>query len=305
MARIADLVSFEPDKVTITIDGERLEPAPGPDVSAHGPDRNLSVDEVGGIQLLGAGAHRPRPATLRGVPSLALPRNLAEAVTLDGDERRRAWLTTLPETVEHFQQRWSLRVGEPFQPGGQTAWVAPARSEAGGDLVLKLAWCHEEARHEADGLRAWNGRSAVFVHAAEELDGTAALLLERCVPGNTLASLPEPEQDTVIASLLRRLWREPAAGHPFRPLQEMCDAWADGFERRAAARPMSLDSGLAREGIALFRALPATADRNVLLCTDLHAENVLSAEREPWLMIDPKPYVGDPTYDALQHLLNC
>jgi streptomycin 6-kinase len=37
----------------------------------------------------------------------------------------------------------------------------------------------------------------------------------------------------------------------------------------------------------------------------LHAENVLAAEREPWLVIDPKPYVGDPTYDALQHLLNC
>jgi streptomycin 6-kinase len=31
----------------------------------------------------------------------------------------------------------------------------------------------------------------------------------------------------------------------------------------------------------------------------------LAAEREPWLVIDPKPYVGDPTYDALQHLLNC
>ncbi len=43
----------------------------------------------------------------------------------------------------------------------------------------------------------------------------------------------------------------------------------------------------------------------MLLCTDLHAENVLAAEREPWLVIDPKPYVGDPTYDALQHLLNC
>ena len=25
---------------------------------------------------------------------------------------------------------------------------------------------------------------------------------------------------------------------------------------------------------------------------------------EPWLIIDPKPYVGDPTYDPLQHLLN-
>ncbi len=43
----------------------------------------------------------------------------------------------------------------------------------------------------------------------------------------------------------------------------------------------------------------------MLLCTDLHAENVLAARREPWLVIDPKPYVGDPTYDPLQHLLNC
>ncbi len=52
MARIADLVSFEPDKVTITIDGEKLEPVPGQTVVAHGPDRNLSVDESGGIQLV-------------------------------------------------------------------------------------------------------------------------------------------------------------------------------------------------------------------------------------------------------------
>ena len=52
MARIAGLVSFEPDKVTITIDGEKLQPVPGQNVVAHGPDRNLSVDEVGAIQLV-------------------------------------------------------------------------------------------------------------------------------------------------------------------------------------------------------------------------------------------------------------
>jgi streptomycin 6-kinase len=55
----------------------------------------------------------------------------------------------------------------------------------------------------------------------------------------------------------------------------------------------------------LFRELPASADREVLLCTDLHAGNVLAAQREPWLAIDPKPYVGDPHYDVLQHMLNC
>jgi uncharacterized protein (DUF427 family) len=52
VGRIADLVSFYPEKVTITIDGEKLEPAPGQAVVAHGPDRNLSVDEIGGIQFL-------------------------------------------------------------------------------------------------------------------------------------------------------------------------------------------------------------------------------------------------------------
>jgi uncharacterized protein (DUF427 family) len=50
--RITDLVSFYPEKLTITLDGERLEPAPGQNVLPHGPDRNLSVDEIGGIQLI-------------------------------------------------------------------------------------------------------------------------------------------------------------------------------------------------------------------------------------------------------------
>ena len=85
----------------------------------------------------------------------------------------------------------------------------------------------------------------------------------------------------------------------------MCELWAEEFEHKNPGGGGGLDSGLAREGMALFRQLPATADREVLLCTDLHAGNVLAAEREPWLVIDPKPYVGDPTYDALQHMLNC
>jgi streptomycin 6-kinase len=57
--------------------------------------------------------------------------------------------------------------------------------------------------------------------------------------------------------------------------------------------------------MTLYRDLPASTERDVLLCTDLHAGNMLAAGREPWLVIDPKPYVGDPTYDALQHMLSC
>jgi streptomycin 6-kinase len=231
-----------------------------------------------------------------------MPRGLIDAAVRDG---RSWWLATVPVTVEGLGQRWSVSLGEPFEPGGQTAWVAPGRDDAGRDVVLKVGWRHPEAAHEADALVEWGGEGAVRLYAVEELEDTTALLLERCVPGTSLACRPESEQDTVIAGLLSRLWREPAPGHRYRSLQSMCDRWADEFDDKVAAGGTDLDLGLAREGIALFRALPSTAERAVLLCTDLHAGNVLAAQREPWLVIDPKPYVGDPTYDVLQHMLNC
>jgi len=199
---------------------------------------------------------------------------------------------------------WGLTVGEPFEHDGETAWVAPARGPAGEDLVLKLGTRHYESDHEADGLRVWDGDGVVRLHGVREFDDVTALLLERCRPGTELGQvLPETEQDVIVAGLLRRLWR-PAAW-PFRPLSSMCDAWAAGFERRYREDVSVLDPGLAREGIALFRSLPRNAGESVLLCTDLHGGNILAAEREPWLVIDPKPYAGDPAYDALQHMLNC
>jgi uncharacterized protein (DUF427 family) len=46
MAAIGDLVSFEPDRVEVTLDGRRLELEPGQTVVSHGVDRNLSIDEA-------------------------------------------------------------------------------------------------------------------------------------------------------------------------------------------------------------------------------------------------------------------
>ena len=231
---------------------------------------------------------------------LAIPHNLLDAAR---QENRTDWLGRLPLIVAELSGRWSLEVGAPFQPGGQTAWVAPVRDASGRALVIKIGWPHFEAADEAAGLAAWRGGGTVLLHAAETLADANALLLERCLPGSALSSRPEAEQDEVVAALLSRLWIRPPDRTSFRPLADMCTRWADSFE--AGGGSAALDPGLAREGIALFRELPASATRSVLLCTDLHAGNVLAAERERWLAIDPKPYVGDPTYDVLQHMLNC
>jgi streptomycin 6-kinase len=239
---------------------------------------------------------------------IRVPANLAETARRDGDLR--GWLAGLPAITADFAGRWSLRVGEPFEPGGQCSWVAPATGPDGAELVLKIG--HQfpggEERDEAAGLRIWNGNGAVRLHAAHESESAYALLLERCTPGTPLSQLlPEPEQDQVVTGLLRQLWAQPHAGHPFRPLSQMCAAWADEFEREYAAADAGsrIDPGLARAGIALFRTLPDTADSQLLLCTDLHADKILAAQRAPWLVIDPKPYAGDPAYDVLQHMLNC
>jgi streptomycin 6-kinase len=114
--------------------------------------------------------------------------------------------------------------------------------------------------------------------------------------------LPEPEQDVIVAGLLRRLWRRPAAPHPFRPLSAMTAHWAD--ETTAIAHKWS-DAGLVRDGLRLLDELSRPSADDVLLATDLHAGNVLRAPRERWLVIDPKPFVGDRAYDATQHLFNC
>jgi streptomycin 6-kinase len=106
----------------------------------------------------------------------------------------------------------------------------------------------------------------------------------------------------VISGLLRRLWRVPSAQHSFRPLSALAEYWSDETLAHIKQWP---DTGLVREGLRLLTELPRTAPTEFVLATDLHAGNVLRAERQPWLVIDPKPFVGDPAYDATQHLFNC
>ena len=214
---------------------------------------------------------------------------------------RQAWLERLPGVLNQLEQRWSLELGRPFEgPEVSCAWVAPVRRTDGSTAILKVGMPHMEAEHEIDGLRFWDGEPTVRLLAAD--DEWNAMLLERCEPGTHLRELPESEQDVILAGLLRRLWRVPAAPHRFRPLAAMTAYWSAEALAQIDNWP---DSGLASEGLRLFEQLSQSGPAPVLLATDLHAGNVLRARREPWLVIDPKPFLGDPAFDATQHLFNC
>lgn len=215
---------------------------------------------------------------------------------------RQRWLDALPVLVEELATLWSLRVGAPFAHSGTCAWVAPAFRTDGTPTILKLGMPHMEGAQEIEGLRFWSGTPTVRVLEAD--DGRGAMLLERCVPGTALRSEPESEQDAVIARLVGKLHRTQGFAEPgrFRPLAEMLRFWQEETLAQEAFWP---DRALVRDGLAVWQNLGRPSAQDVLLATDLHAGNVLRAQREPWIVIDPKPFRGDPAFDLVQHLMNC
>ncbi|MFE0763150.1 aminoglycoside phosphotransferase family protein [Streptomyces smyrnaeus] len=217
--------------------------------------------------------------------------------TADG----RDWLAGLPALVEQMRERWKLRLGTPFH-GGSCSWVAPAERPDGTRAVLKLTWPHPEARTEGAALRLWDGNGAVRV--LEQDAELFALLLERVEPGTELGGadhLPADERLLMAADVLRRLWdADPAEATALGvgPVADTTATWADLAERQAARDwPPQLDTGLYRLAAELFRELPRSARREVLLHGDFNPGNLLAARRAPWLAIDAKPMTGDPAFD--------
>jgi streptomycin 6-kinase len=217
---------------------------------------------------------------------------------------RQEWLRSLPAMLEELTSRWSLRVDAPFDHADVTcSWVAAVLRADGTPAVLKVGMPHMEGADEIRGLRFWNGDPTVQLLEAD--DELGAMLLERCLPGYMLRSEPQEKQDLVIAALLKRLWRRSTslnAKHAFRHLSGLLSAWRQETLNQAQYWP---DAGIVHEGLQVLRALGKPAPSDTLLATDLHAGNVLRSQRDPWLVIDPKPFIGDPPYDVVQHLHNC
>ena len=198
-----------------------------------------------------------------------------------------AWLERVPHLVTDCCKRWGLRLGTPY-PAGAAGYAVRVETADGTAAVLKLIYPHRESEHEADALELWDGDGAVRLL---ERDGSGwALLVERCDPGTCLSTRSPGEALQVLIGLLPRLWKP--AGAPFRPLAEEAAWWSRSIDRWPA------EPDLRQAAADALRDLPASQGEQVLLHQDLHADNVLAAQREPWLAIDPKPLVGEREFDV-------
>jgi streptomycin 6-kinase len=194
------------------------------------------------------------------------------------------WRAGISKLVTDCCKEWGLRPGEPYAPGAAGHAMRVELSD-GTPAVLKIAWPHRESEQEADALERWDGDGAVRLLARD--DERHALLLERCEPGTFLSGSPAALD--VLIGLLPRLWKN-AEG--FHTLADEAAWWAEYLPRDVA------DRRLRDAALHYIRELAPSQGPQVLVHQDLHGENVVAAQREPWLVIDPKPLSAEREFSA-------
>jgi len=198
------------------------------------------------------------------------------------------WLERVPELVAECVEEWQLELGEPYEAGAAGYAVRAALTD-GTPTVLKLIYPHREAEHEADALELLAGNGAVRLLARD--DARSAMLLERCEPGTALAENGGEKALDVLVELLPRHWVR--AGEPFHTLAEEAAWWIDDLPEQWEQSGRAIERRLVDTAVDALGLLSESQGEQVLLNQDLHGDNVLAAEREPWLVIDPKPLLGE------------
>lgn len=203
------------------------------------------------------------------------------------------WLAELPRLADDCAGLWNLVLEEPFET--PHSLVVPA-----GEVVLKLnAPSHVEAEQEADALATWGGRGAVRLVARD--DDRRALLIERCEPGVRLWDAAD-DALAVVGGLLPRLSIEVTGSHAFGLLADESARWAEEVRDRYELAGRPFEQSLLERALEVFHTVDGSA--SFLVNQDLHGGNILCARREPWLVVDPKPLVGERELDGVGLLRN-
>jgi streptomycin 6-kinase len=226
---------------------------------------------------------------------LVIPENFTRhMLQLHGVEGQ-LWLDRLPAILGACKQRWDLKIGAPFS-NLSFHYVTSAVNCDGEPVVVKACSPTGEFAMESEAIRLFDGHGMVRLLASDKDD--EVMVLECLQPGTLLKSVKDDEQAiSAAASVMKQLWRPVPAGTLFPTVQD----WQKGFARfrqRYNDGPGPFPPALLEQAEHLYAELLASMDEPALLHGDLHQENILAAQRQPWLAIDPKGLIGEPAYET-------
>jgi len=189
-------------------------------------------------------------------------------------------------------ERWDLE-RDGIARAGSASVVLPVLRR-GTPAALRLQMPRQETTAAVIGLRTWNGKGMVRLLDHDPM--SSSMLLERLDATRTLASINDDDMAmSILADLLARLVAVPAP-RGLRSLGDIASEMAD----QAPQAIMKLVDPADRQHLRNWASAVAElagepGDR--MLHWDLHYDNVLAAQREPWIAIDPEPLAGDPGFD--------
>ncbi|MGW6464261.1 aminoglycoside phosphotransferase family protein [Streptomyces rubiginosohelvolus] len=222
-----------------------------------------------------------------------IPQRLVASYATGFGEEGRAWIAGVPALAAHLLERWQL-LRDGAVRSGQASLVLPVLRHDGTRAVLKLQLPREETTAALTGLRTWNGDG--MVRLLDHDPASSGMLLERLDGARTLASIDDDDVAMgILADLHARLVAVPAP-QGLRGLGDVAAAMLEQVPQRVARLTDPADRDLLR-GWASAVAELADEPGDRLLHWDLHYDNVLAAQREPWIAIDPEPLAGDPGFD--------
>lgn len=226
-----------------------------------------------------------------------LPEKFVRLMTECHGARGKIWLNKLPEIIAEIEGKWSLKVGQPFE-NLSYHFVAPCVSENGDESVLKIGFPEESSPifNEAEMLELYAGSGAAKFLKLDE--SRLAMLLERLKPGKTLAEIYRGNEESCVEiaiGVLQKIIGKPPKEHNFIRLEN----WFAGFEKAAST---AFPSDKIRKAQKFYDEL--SNDRLFLIHGDFHHENILSATREAFLVIDPKGVIGQIGYEISVFLNN-
>lgn len=221
-----------------------------------------------------------------------LPQKFIQTITGMFGKKGGEWLGKLPEIVEVIAKNWSLNVGKPFA-NLSYHYVAPCVCKDGSEAVLKIGFPEErrEFFSEVKMLRLYGGDGAVRILRSD--DGLYAMLLEKVNPGVSLGELCLKDDEhavAIAAGILKKIVRKAGSDVDFHLLEN----WIAGFQK---AKNTEFPTEIIEKAQNFFADLAGGGAEKFLLHGDFHHENILSAGREPFLVIDPKGLVGSIGYD--------
>jgi len=212
-----------------------------------------------------------------------------------GDDGKQ-WLKNLPDILDQCATKWDLTMEKSTYRLSYN-YVTNVKRRSGQTAVLKVGYPHRELFQEMDAVIAFSSGKGVKVLETDRDLG--AMLLQKIMPGTTLAEISEDEATEIAVDIIKDFPVDVPEDKTFPKLSD----WANVIvTMKKETCPFSHEHLIKAEKI--FVELEMTKKIAKLLHGDLHHDNILKDETEGWIVIDPKGVIGDPTYEAARFLHN-